>query len=83
MTKDLLKVKIAECFQGRGCKIDFDPQGHYGWLIINCGSCIFPDDIDRLRKFLYVSNISASVDYDHLPHLLYVEIYCSYEDIID
>lgn len=82
MTKDLLKIKIAECFNGRPCVVIFDPLEHYGWLSINCGSCVFPEDIDRLRKILYVSNITSEVDYDTFPPLPYVEVYCSYKDVV-
>ena len=81
MDKDLLKIKIADCFHGRGCVIEFDPSDNYGWLNINCGCCIFPDDIKRLRDLLYVSNISASMDYSSPLSMPYIEIFCCYKDV--
>ena len=80
MDKDLLKIKIAECFDGRGCTIEFDPSDHYGWLNINCGCCIFPDDIKRLSELLYISNISASIDYTEMFPVPFIQISCCYKD---
>lgn len=82
MDKDLLKIKIAECFDGRGCKIEFDPLDHYGWLTINCSCCIFPDDIKRLRELLYVSSICASIDYTEILPVPFIEISCCYKDVV-
>lgn len=78
MSTDELKIKIAGCFNGRGCHIDFDPHDHYGWLNIKCGACVFPSDIKRLQKFLYVANISATYDHSFVPPMPEVEIYCCY-----
>ena len=80
MTKDELKIAIAKCFRGRECSVEFDPHGHYGWLVLRCSCCVFPEEIDSLRKVLYVSNICASINYDSKPYLPYIEIDCSYQD---
>lgn len=71
MKKELLRVKIEDCFNGRSCRIDFEDDG---WLTVFCGCWIFPDDIDRLRKVLYVSTIRASSGE--------ISIYCRNKDVL-
>lgn len=80
MDKDLLKIKISECFTHYDCIVEFDPNHHYGWLNVKCSCCVFPDEIARLRELLYVSNICASIDFSVIPHVPYIEIYCCYKD---
>lgn len=83
MTKEELSIKISDCFDGRSCIIKYDPLDHYGWLDVHCGSCIFPDDLFRLRNILYISNISSTIDFQLAIPVPDIVISCCYKDVID
>ena len=80
MDKDLLKIKISECFSRYDCIVEFDPNLINGWLRVKCSCTVFPEEIARLRELVHVSNIRASIDYSVTPHVPYINIFCCYKD---